>query len=101
MGGAGKSSSSANPQQPPAAGDAGRPCPGCSACPAEYCPRGSVYESLQEGLRSPAAAAELTWRRRLSMVRATGRVGRQQAHVAAGGVHVSTDEAVRFNGCWS
>ncbi|KAL4444865.1 hypothetical protein ABPG77_003915 [Micractinium sp. CCAP 211/92] len=42
----------------------------CTMPPAiltEYCPRGSVYENLQEGLHSPAAAAELTWRRRLSM----------------------------------
>lgn len=42
----------------------------CAVPPAiltEYCPKGSVYENLQEGLHSPAAAAELTWRRRLSM----------------------------------
>lgn len=36
-------------------------------CPAEYCARGSVYDVLKQGTHSPAAAAELTWQRRLDI----------------------------------
>ena len=36
------------------------------AC-AEYCSRGSLYDCLAAAHDSPAAAAQLTWQRRLSM----------------------------------
>ncbi len=35
----------------------------------EYCARGSLYSCLQAARANSAAAAELTWARRLSMVR--------------------------------
>ncbi len=52
------------------------PCPPqfmglCQLPPAivtEYCARGSLYSCLQSARTDPAAAAELTWARRLSMV---------------------------------
>lgn len=34
---------------------------------AEYCGRGSLTQVLQEGLKSPQRAAQLTWPRRLRM----------------------------------
>lgn len=34
---------------------------------AEYCSRGSLYDVLKQGTRLPAAAAELTWRRRVDI----------------------------------
>lgn len=43
----------------------------CQVPPAivtEYCARGSLYSCLQAARANPAAAAELTWARRLSMV---------------------------------
>lgn len=43
--------------------------------PAEYCPRGSLFDLLQAAQRSPAAARQLTWGRRLhlvSLLRAAG-----------------------------
>lgn len=49
--------------------DNGMP-PTLSACPAEYCSRGSLTHVLQEGLKSPQKAALLTWQRRLRMVSA-------------------------------
>lgn len=33
----------------------------------EYCARGSLYDVLRQAVRSPAAAAELTWRRRVDI----------------------------------
>jgi serine/threonine protein kinase len=33
----------------------------------EYCSRGSLYDCLKAGREQPAAAAQLTWRRRLAM----------------------------------
>lgn len=35
--------------------------------PAEYCARGSLYDVLRAAATNPARAAELTWRRRLSL----------------------------------
>lgn len=35
---------------------------------AEYCSRGSLFQLLQGAARDPTQAAQLTWRRRLSMV---------------------------------
>jgi hypothetical protein len=35
----------------------------------EFCARGSLYDLLQEARSSPALQAELTWARRLRMVR--------------------------------
>ena len=35
----------------------------------EYCQRGSLTDVLSEGQSDPAAAAQLTWHRRLRMVR--------------------------------
>lgn len=35
----------------------------------EFCERGSLRDVLQEGRDSPRAAAELSWPRRLNMVR--------------------------------
>lgn len=35
----------------------------------EHCSRGSLYDVLSQGARDPALAAELTWQRRLAMVR--------------------------------
>jgi serine/threonine protein kinase len=44
---------------------------GVCACPpaivTEYCGRGSLTSVLQEGLKSPQKAAQLTWQRRLRM----------------------------------
>jgi hypothetical protein len=43
----------------------------CTAPPAlvlEYCPRGSVFDTLQQARRSPELERELTWRVRLRMV---------------------------------
>lgn len=43
----------------------------CQVPPAlvtEYCARGSLYSCLQAARADPAAAAELTWARRLAMV---------------------------------
>ena len=34
---------------------------------AEYCSRGSLYDCLAAAREQPAAAAQLTWHRRLSM----------------------------------
>ena len=34
---------------------------------AEYCSRGSLYDCLAAGRDQPAAAAQLTWHRRLGM----------------------------------
>ena len=36
-------------------------------CPAEYCSRGSLYDCLATAREQPAAAAQLTWPRRLAM----------------------------------
>lgn len=41
------------------------PCPGCR--PAEYCGGGSLYDCLSAAREQPAAAAQLTWHRRLAM----------------------------------
>ena len=38
----------------------------------EYCERGSLFDVLRAAAASPQAAAQLTWRRRLSMVRVRG-----------------------------
>lgn len=40
-----------------------------SAHPAEYCSRGSLYDVLRAAAQQPDKAAELTWQRRLGMVR--------------------------------
>ncbi len=47
----------------------------CSLPPAlitEYCSRGSLFDCLQAGRADPSAAAQLTWARRLAMVRSGG-----------------------------
>ena len=38
-----------------------------AVCPAEYCSRGSLYDCLADARKQPAAAAQLTWHRRLCM----------------------------------
>lgn len=44
------------------------PCPAApSRCPPEYCSRGNLYDCLAAARQSAAAAAQLTWRRRLAM----------------------------------
>ena len=50
----------------------------CALPPAlitEYCARGSLYDCLQAARADPAAAAQLTWARRLAMVSAAGAGG--------------------------
>ena len=43
-------------------------CGCCSTAPrAEYCSRGSLYDCLAAAREQPAAAAEMTWHRRLTM----------------------------------
>jgi hypothetical protein len=39
----------------------------------EYCSRGSLYDILRQAKASPAMSAELTWAKRLKMVRLRGR----------------------------
>ena len=63
---------------------------GCLTCPtpppphphAEYCSRGSLTDVLQRAREDPAAAAQLTWRRRLEMASA-GRAGGGRGLLAA------------------
>ncbi len=45
--------------------------PPCMVC--EYCSGGSLLDLLREARVSPDIAAELTWERRLKMVRPRGR----------------------------
>lgn len=51
----------------PAAGMLQRITAILSVCHAEYCSRGSLYDCLAAAREHPVAAAQLTWRRRLSM----------------------------------
>ena len=51
---------------------------------AEYCAKGSLTELLAEGREDAAAAAELTWRRRLSMVRCSSASAEQATEHCCG-----------------
>jgi len=43
-----------------------------NCCCAEYCSRGSLYDCLAAARKQAAAAAQLTWRRRLAMAADAG-----------------------------
>lgn len=61
---------------------------------AEYCAKGSLTELLAEGREDAAAAAELTWRRRLSMVRCSSASAEQPAD------HCCASAGLKKRQCW-
>ena len=44
----------------------------CELPSSEFCSRGSIYDLMRRASRAPQLAAELTWQRRLTMVRPAG-----------------------------
>lgn len=60
---------------------------------AEYCARGSLYDVLKQANRSPAAAAELTWRRRVDIA-----VGAARGLLY---LHLSSPPILHCDVCWA